>query len=74
MNKELLIIVPAYNESGTIEKLIKNLTLEEIKNIADYVIINDGSSDDTASKAEELGASVISQLYNMGYGLSLIHI
>lgn len=71
MNKELLIIVPAYNESGTIEKLIKNLTSEEIKNIADYVIINDGSSDDTASKAEELGASVISQLYNMGYGCAL---
>lgn len=41
----LLIIIPAYNEAANIERLVDNL----IENYPqyDYVIINDGSTDDT---------------------------
>lgn len=41
MNNKLLIIVPAYNEEESIEKVIDNL----IENYSqyDYVIVNDGS-------------------------------
>lgn len=42
---KLLIIIPAYNEAENIERVVNNL----IKNYPqyDYVIINDGSTDDT---------------------------
>lgn len=42
---KLLIIIPAYNEAENIERVVDNL----IDNypMYDYVIINDGSSDDT---------------------------
>ena len=42
---KLLIIIPAYNEAENIERVVDNL----INNyqMYDYVIINDGSSDDT---------------------------
>ena len=44
-NSELLIIIPAYNESGNIEKTIK--MIEEHTPEFDYVIINDCSTDHT---------------------------
>lgn len=42
---KLLIIIPAYNEASNIERVVDNL----IENYPqyDYVIVNDGSSDDT---------------------------
>lgn len=42
---KLLIIIPAYNEDSNIERVVDNL----IENYSqyDYVIVNDGSSDDT---------------------------
>jgi glycosyltransferase involved in cell wall biosynthesis len=41
----VLIIIPAYNEAENIERVVDNL--EENYWYYDYVIINDGSSDDT---------------------------
>ena len=40
-----LIIIPAYNEEGNIEKVINNL----VENFSqyDYLIVNDGSTDRT---------------------------
>lgn len=42
---KVLIIIPAYNEAENIERVVDNL--EENYWYYDYVIINDGSSDDT---------------------------
>ena len=42
---KLLIIIPAFNEAENIERVVDNL--EENYWYYDYVIINDGSSDDT---------------------------
>ena len=44
-----LIIIPAYNESENIEKVINNLT--ENYPQYDYVIVNDGSTDNTQDTA-----------------------
>ncbi len=68
---KILIIIPAYNEADTIEATIEALRQEEISRIADFVIINDGSSDDTAAIVERLGAPVVSHVYNLGYGSAL---
>lgn len=42
---KVLIMIPAYNEARNIERVVDNLT--EYYPQYDYVIINDGSSDDT---------------------------
>ena len=42
---KLLVIVPAYNEAENIERVIDNLIANYPQ--YDYVVVNDGSSDDT---------------------------
>ena len=39
--KELLIIIPAYNEEKTIVNLLQQLEQPEIASIADIVVMND---------------------------------
>lgn len=45
--KELLIIIPAYNEANNITKLLEKLESPKIAEIADVLIMNDASSDNT---------------------------
>ena len=63
---KVLIIVPAYNEAEAISKLIDNLE----KNYAqyDYVIINDGSKDQTKKLCREKGYHVLNLPINLGIG------
>ena len=64
--KKILIIVPAYNEDGSIARVVEHIR----KNVtqADILVVDDGSHDRTARKARESGAMVISLPYNMGIG------
>ena len=45
MKPKVLLIIPAYNEAGNIEKVVKDL--KNNANDVDYVIINDASKDNT---------------------------
>lgn len=45
--KEVLIIIPAYNEEGNIEQVLMSLEQPEIVEIADVLVMNDASSDST---------------------------
>src|SRR3989337_832678 len=68
-SKEIIIIIPAYNEENNIPPLIK-----EIQNKvsgAGILVIDDGSMDRTARVAEKAGALVIRLPFNMGYGAAL---
>ncbi len=61
-----LIMIPAYNEQNTLADLI-----EEIKDKcpdADYLVINDCSSDDTKKILKNIGASYVSAPVNLGIG------
>ena len=42
---QILIIMPAYNEADNIERVVDDLVMNYPQ--YDYVVINDGSSDDT---------------------------
>lgn len=64
--KKPLIIIPAYNEVGNIEKVIGELIREYPQ--YDYVIINDGSTDNTGEICEKNGYSVINLPINLGIG------
>ena len=62
-----LIIVPAYNEQDSIVAVI-----EEIKATGfPFVVIDDGSTDETRNRAISAGARTISLPFNAGVGRSL---
>jgi glycosyltransferase involved in cell wall biosynthesis len=67
--KEILVILPAYNESRVIGAVVGRVRvcLPE----ADILVVNDGSVDKTAEIAGQAGAGVVSLLFNMGYGVAL---
>lgn len=61
-----LIIIPAYNEAENIEKVVENI----VNNYPqyDYVIINDGSGDDTEEICMHNHYNFISLPLNLGIG------
>lgn len=66
--KELLIIIPAYNEEPTIGSLLRQLEQPEIKNIADVLVMNDHSIDKTNMLVKLNNRELVSHVYNLGYG------
>lgn len=65
--KRIIAIIPAYNESKTIEKIVK----ETKKYVDEVVVVDDGSSDSTGELAKMAGAKVIKHDKNLGLGKSL---
>ena len=61
-----LIIIPAYNESASIEKTV--LEIERYAPEFDYMIINDCSTDHTEEICRKNGFPVISLPVNLGIG------
>jgi len=64
--KKILVVVPAYNESGNIQKIIN-----EIKSLVldcDVLVVDDGSSDSTFEEACAATVQVISLALNLGIG------
>ena len=68
-DKQVIIIIPAYNEERNIPSLIEKIRCKISE--ADILIIDDGSADRTARVAEKAGALVASLPFNMGYGAAL---
>lgn len=71
MRKKLLIIIPAYNEAGTIGQLLDKLEEPEVADIADVLIMNDASVDVTPFIARNRGHNVVTHVFNLGYGSGL---
>lgn len=61
-----LIIIPAFNEEGSIEKVVNNLT-EKFPQY-DYLVVNDGSTDETKNICSSNGYQVVNLAINMGIG------
>lgn len=61
-----LIIIPAYNEAANIEKVVDNL----VQNYPqyDYLVINDGSTDDTGAVCRKKHYQYVNLPINMGIG------
>jgi len=64
---KIVIGIPAYNE----EKNIAGILVKLKKITQDIIVCDDGSNDQTAKIAEELGAIVISHERNLGYGAGI---
>ena len=69
--KEVLIIIPAYNEEKNIVSLLEKLEQPEIAQIADVLIMNDASSDATNYVVKKRNHEVVTHVFNLGYGSGL---
>ena len=65
-NKDLLILIPAFNEEKTINKMIK-----EVKTYGKVLVIDDGSNDKTRNIALKSGAIVLRHKKNLGYNTAI---
>lgn len=63
---KVLLIIPAFNESKNLPKLIENINKSNGK--FDILIVNDYSTDNTSEIARELGVNVIDLPCNLGIG------
>ena len=61
---KLLIIIPAYNEAGSIRNVVHEL-LSTVPQY-DYLVINDGSKDETAKICRENGFNLLDLPVNLG--------
>ena len=63
---KILLIIPAYNEEENIIQVCK--TIEEYDKNLDYVVINDGSRDNTLKLLQEAKINHINLVNNLGIG------
>ncbi|WP_237770694.1 glycosyltransferase family 2 protein [Pseudomonas citronellolis] len=69
MRSSLSIVLPAKNEAEGLA-----LFLPELRRLypkAEIIVVNDGSTDDTAAVAEAAGARVVTHLYSRGNGAAI---
>ena len=69
--KELLIIIPAYNEEKNIPAVLDQLEQPEIAEIADILVMDDASLDNTRQIVQDRGHTVVTHIFNLGYGSGL---
>lgn len=62
--KKVLLIIPAFNEEANIERVVDELIAAHSEH--DYVIINDGSTDNTSKICHERGYNIIDHDENHG--------
>ncbi len=62
------IVIPAYNEGGRIEIVVKNL-LEQ--NFVDIIVVDDGSTDNTLANLQKLPIIYTAHSTNLGQGAAL---
>ncbi len=67
--RKLSIILPAFNEADSIGPLVRQL--RSIYPEAELIVIDDGSTDETAQAAKREGAKVYRHPYNIGNGAAI---
>src|SRR5260370_3631902 len=65
-DKRVLIIVPAWNEAESVGDVVREIRGERPE--ADVLVVDDGSTDDTARLAHDAGAAVTRLPFNLGVG------
>ena len=63
---KILVIVPAYNESESIEKVVESL--QNMENEIDYLVVNDCSTDNEEEVLRNISANHIVLPVNLGIG------
>lgn len=63
-SKKIIVVLPAYNAAGTLERTVKDLPAL----VDEIILVDDASHDETASLARRLGLFVFIHETNGGYG------
>ncbi len=63
------IVIPAYNESKTVGKVVKVVSSSDC--VDEIIVVDDGSYDETAEVAQKAGATVIVHSKNEGKGAAI---
>ena len=63
------IVLPAKNEAGAIGQTVR--AIKQLNRVDEIIVVNDGSTDDTKSIAEQAGAKVITHPYSKGNGAAI---
>lgn len=66
---DISIIIPAYNEAANIGSLVSKIT--DLYPDVEVIVVNDGSTDNTAAVAKDAGAKVYNHSYNIGNGAAV---
>jgi len=66
---KILIVIPAFNEEEKIHDVVQEIRREIPEAVV--LVVNDGSRDQTESRARAAGARVLTHPFNMGYGVTL---
>jgi glycosyltransferase involved in cell wall biosynthesis len=64
--RSIVAVIPAYNEGSSIAKVVGGALAH-----LPVIVVDDGSTDDTAAMARDAGATVIEQRPNQGKGAAL---
>jgi glycosyltransferase involved in cell wall biosynthesis len=64
--EKILVIVPAYNEEGSVGKVVEEVHTHLPQ--AEVLVVNDGSTDLTSEIAKSKGAIVLDLPFNLGIG------
>lgn len=68
---DTLVIVPSYNEAGNLVRVLPALCTG-VGFVADVLVVDDGSTDQTAVLCEQYPIAVVSHPWNMGYSAALL--
>jgi glycosyltransferase involved in cell wall biosynthesis len=73
MMKKIGVVIPAYNEQAGVQPVVKQIlrVMQEHDIEAEVIVVDDGSTDQTAQAAAAAGARVLRHRSNRGYGASL---
>lgn len=64
------VVIPAYNEQDAVGTVVRDV-LAHMPDLAEVIVVDDGSADQTADMAEAAGATVIRSPYNKGNGAAV---
>lgn len=63
------IVIPAYNEAASVDSLVSELAAAGSWH--EIIVVDDGSTDDTAERARTAGARIVRHPYNKGNGAAV---
>ncbi len=71
----LTVVIPAFNEGQSIKAVVEDVKKELLQDANAFtkqvIVVDDGSSDNTAQQADLAGAYVVRHIHNRGYGAAL---
>ena len=64
------VVIPAQNEAAHLAEVLSDVR-RDLPGVSEIIVVDDGSHDETAAVAEELGATVVRHQAPLGYGAAI---